>query len=113
MQATYEDATYSALQGIEERLQEVALDSVTRLLPAADRRGNNVDPRRAQQSENYPDETVKACLMAQWPAQRLRDLSGYGQVRERVVEKGLCVCKRELLGLAQEFFPRGGVERRP
>src|SRR6516164_10301532 len=51
--------------------------------------------------------------MAQWPAQRLRDLSGFGQVRERLLEKGLCVCKRELLGLAQELFPRGGVERRP
>src|SRR5262249_43423477 len=51
--------------------------------------------------------------MAQWPAQRLGDLSGCGQVSERLVEKGLCVCKRELLGLAQELFPRGGVERRP
>ena len=34
-------------------------------------------------------------------------------MRKRLVEKGLCVCKRELLGLAQELFPRGSVERRP
>src|SRR5262245_5386456 len=40
-------------------------------------------------------------------------LSGCGQLRERLVEKQLSICKRELLGLAQELFPGGGVEGGP
>ena len=54
---------------------------------------------------------VENRLMAQWPAQRLGDLSGCGQVGERLVEKGLCVYKRELLCLAQELVPGDGVKR--
>ena len=50
------------------------LGSATRLLPAADRRGNKVDPRQVQESESHPDETVKARLMARCPAQQLGDL---------------------------------------
>ena len=41
------------------------------------------------------------------------ELSGWGALRERLVEKHLSVCKGELPGLAQELFPRGGVERGP
>jgi len=69
---------------------------------------------RAQESEGNPNQTMKVRLMmAQWQAQRLGDLSGFGQVRHRLVEKGLSFRKRELLGLTQELFPRGGVERGP
>jgi hypothetical protein len=34
-------------------------------------------------------------------------------LRERLVEERLSVCKRELLGLAQELFPRVGAEGGP
>src|SRR5262245_56341410 len=43
-------------------------------------------------------------------AQEGEDQSGFRQVREYLVEKRLSVGKRKPLGLAQELFPRGGVE---
>src|SRR5262245_1381185 len=44
------------------------------------------------------------------PAQRRGDQSGSGQVREHLVEECLSVGKRKPLGMAQELFPRGGLE---
>src|SRR5262245_28596378 len=43
-------------------------------------------------------------------AQETKGGSGSGQAREHLVEERLSVGKRKLLGLAQELFPRGGVE---
>jgi hypothetical protein len=54
--------------------RKARLGSATRLLPPADRRGSKVDPRRVQESESHPDETVKARLMARCPAQQFGDL---------------------------------------
>src|SRR4051794_25144888 len=41
----------------------------------------------------------------------LEEPSGCGQMRERLVEEGLSIGKREPLGLAHELVPSRGVER--